>query len=312
VPSWTSVGKRLRRDWVAEFLTRFTDLRPAMRQTMPRFDIDASQAEAIARWLVPDDAPAGDDERWLSWPSRGRRVLETRGCATCHQMSGAPPLQISPVPVKIDKEQLELGVMMAPDLRFTRDRFQREALVAWLMDPPAQKPDTPMPKLGLSRFEAEDVVAYLLETPLEPIESKPVPKRLPVLERRVTFKEVSDAVFHKVCWHCHSEPDLALGDGGPGNTGGFGFKGRQVNLRDYASVMAGGLDDNGERTSLFREVADGPFAGTPKLLAHMLARQVEEAGGAVEGIRGMPLGLPSMPPEAIQLVETWIAQGRPE
>lgn len=312
VPSLAGIGQRLQRGWVADYLLRSNDLRPSMRATMPRFDMDADEARAIAKWLIPDDEATADEERWLSWPSRGRRVLETRGCATCHQMTGVAPLQISKIPVELDKEQLERGVMLAPDFRHTRTRFKREALVAWLLDPPAQKPDTPMPKLNLSRFEAEDAAAYLLEAPLGPVKEKPVPKRLEPLDRRVTFKEVSDAVFKKVCWHCHSEPDLALGDGGPGNTGGFGFEGRRVNLRDYASVMAGGLDDNGERKSLFRDVTEGPLEGTPRLLAHLLARQIEEAGGAVNGIRGMPLGLPSMPPEAIQLVETWIAQGRPE
>jgi hypothetical protein len=29
-------------------------------------------------------------------------------------------------------------------------------------------------------------------------------------------------------------------------------------------------------------------------------------------VRGMPLGLPAVGPEEIQLVESWIAQGRPQ
>lgn len=312
VPSLASVGQRLRRDWVRDFLVHPHDLRPGLTATMPRFAMAPHEAEAIAAWLVPDAVEPVDRERWFAWPSRGRRVLETRGCTTCHPMSGVEPLQIAPVRVKLDEAELARGVMLAPDLRHVRVRFRRDALVAWLMDPPAQKPGTPMPKLDLSRVEAEDVAAYLLDTPIGPPEAKPVPARLPVLERRVAFAEVSARVFHKICWHCHAEPDLALGDGGPGNTGGFGFAARRVNLRDYASIMAGGLDDQGQRKSLFRKVEDGPLAGTPKLLAHLLARQIEEVGDTVPGIRGMPLGLRSMSPEDIQLVESWIAQGRPE
>jgi hypothetical protein len=49
----------------------------------------------------------------------------------------------------------------------------------------------------------------------------------------------------------------------------------------------------------------------PWLVAAMYARHVEVAGGKVEGVRGMPLGLPPMTLEEIQLVETWISQGRP-
>ncbi len=310
VPSLASIGQRFKRDWVRDFLTKPHDLRPGLSATMPRFAMDDVAATAIAAWLVPSESTK-EPARWLGWPTRGRRVLDTRGCGTCHTLDGAP-LQVSAVRVPLEPAALERGVALAPDLRLVRDRFQREALVAWLMDPAAQKPGTPMPQLGLTRLEAEDIAAYLIEAPLGAPEVVPVPARLPVLERRVTFKEVSDRVFHRICWHCHSEPDLALGDGGPGNTGGFGFAPRRVNLRDYPSIMAGGLDDQGQRKSLFRKVEDGPLAGTPKILAHLLARQVEEAGGEVPGVRGMPLGLRAMSPEDIQLVESWIAQGRPE
>ncbi len=41
----------------------------------------------------------------------------------------------------------------------------------------------------------------------------------------------------------------------------------------------------------------------------LLLRQREDASQTIEGTRGMPLGLPSLTPEDVQLVETWIAQG---
>lgn len=312
-PSLNAIGQRLRRSWVRDFLIKPHDLRPGSSAMMPRLAIDPRTAERIAAWLVPTEPPSlPDDPRWLAWPSRGRRAMERSGCMTCHAFSGVPALAISPVPVKLEPAALELGMMLAPDLAHVRERFQPAALIAWLVDPPAQKPGTPMPKLGLSATEAADIAAYLLETRLAPTPPKAIPTRLPVLERRVPFREVSERVFHRICWHCHSEPDLALGDGGPGNTGGFGFAGRGLNLRDYASIAAGSLDDAGQRRSIFRKIESGPLAGTPKLLAHLLARQVEEAGQEVPGLRGMPLGLPAMSPEDIQLVESWIVQGRPE
>lgn len=315
VPSLASIGQRLQRGWVRDFLLQPRDLRPQLGAMMPRFAFTEAEAAAIAAWLVSEERAPAEPARWLAWPSRGRRVIEQRGCGTCHTMSGAEPLP--PGVVKVGGEELApaalaLGVMLAPDLRHVRERFRRDALVAWLLDPAAMKPGTPMPNLGLTRAEAEDVAAWLLETPLTTPPSAPVPARLPVLERRVPFAEVSARVFRRLCWHCHSEPDLALGDGGPGNTGGFGFAGRGVNLRDYESITAGGLDDQGQRKSLFRKVESGPLAGTPKLLAHVLARQLEVAGTVVPGVRGMPLGLPPIPPEDIQLLESWIAQGRPE
>lgn len=99
-----------------------------------------------------------------------------------------------------------------------------------------------------------------------------------------------------------------MGDGGPGNTGGFGFADRSLNLASYSDVLSGSLDDRGQRRSIFLPLADG----TPRLLAVLLARQRELAGELAPGLRGMPLGLPALSAEQVQLVESWIAQGRPQ
>jgi hypothetical protein len=139
------------------------------------------------------------------------------------------------------------------------------------------------------------------------VEVKPVPARLPLLDRKVTYDEVATRVFRRTCWHCHGEPDFERGDGGPGNSGGFGFKGRGLNLSDYASTFAGLIDDTGKRVSVF---APAPGAGgASHLVEALLARQREEAGEQ-PAVRGMPLGLPALAPEEIQLVESWVAQGR--
>jgi hypothetical protein len=68
------------------------------------------------------------------------------------------------------------------------------------------------------------------------------------------------------------------------------------------------LDDHAERKSVFAKTADG----TPLLVAALLARQEEEAGAPRADLRGMPLGLPALSAEEVQLVETWIAAGRPQ
>jgi hypothetical protein len=119
---------------------------------------------------------------------------------------------------------------------------------------------------------------------------------------------VSTRVFRQICWHCHGAPAFARGDGGPGNTGGFGFAPRGLDLSDYTGVTSGSRGPDGRRRSVLATMPDG----TPRLIAHLLARRVEERGGEVPGIRGMPLGLPALSLEDIQLVETWIVQGRPE
>ena len=150
------------------------------------------------------------------------------------------------------------------------------------------------------------------------------------------FAEVSEAVLKKTCIHCHADDSRNLGVGGPGSSGGFGYAGTGLVLTSYARVLAGSqraptrepdrerlLDDTfgvfappapprGEHKSVFRPVGSGPLQGVPLLVAQLRARQLEEAGEVVPGVVGMPLGLPAVTPGELQLVESWVAQGRPQ
>ena len=324
VPSLVGTG-RFRRAWIRDFLLDPHDLRPGLVPTMPKLPLNAQQAADIATYLSPtdegevDDAPAVLEDANLA---RGRALLDAKGCGVCHKMTGVEPLQASLLPSAVAVSDIPRAVRLAPDLRLSWDRWRASTVVAWLQRPSLLKPGTLMPDLGLSDGEARDIAAYILSAPLGPVEVKAVPERLPVLARKVAYDEVAERVLHRTCWHCHAEPDFERGDGGPGNSGGFGFKGRGLNLGDYASTFAGFLDDTGHRTSVF---APGPEVppqagrqpegrtrgdGTPRIVAAMLARQREEAGQTAE-VRGMPLGLPALSAEDVQLVETWIAQGRP-
>ena len=179
-------------------------------------------------------------------------------------------------------------------------------LIAWLADPSALKPDTLMPNLALIEDERADLAAFILEAPLVP-PSLPEFVRLPVLERPVSFAEVDSRVFSVTCRHCHSNGEVAFGDGGPGYDGGFGFGPRRIDLSSHRGVASGMLDRKGERRSLFSPAKDG----VPLLLAALLVRHREERGELDRDLRGMPLGLPALSAEQIQLVESWIAQGRP-
>ena len=179
-------------------------------------------------------------------------------------------------------------------------------LALWLKDPLAMKPDSAMPKIALTDAEITDLAGYLLTVELAPPAPPKRLERLPLLTRKVTFKEVDEKVFHRTCWHCHSEPDYAIGDGGPGNSGGLGFKPKGLNLSDYNGIAAGYLDESGERASVFAK----DDQGLPRLVKALVARH-DEVSGEDGRVRGMPLGYDPLPPEEIQLVESWIAQGRP-
>lgn len=284
-------ARHFRRAWVADYLIHPDDLRPALGPTMPRLAITDEQAELIAYALVPEDDE--DIEPVEGDAARGEALVHEGRCGGCHLRGGeALPGH--------ELEDTESG-RRAPDLVHV-GRWQRSHLVRWLMDPQAMDADTRMPQTGYSQADANDVVAFLL-TPLPTSAPETNQARLPALERDVFHDEVETRVFRRLCWHCHGDPDYARSEGGPGNTGGFGFAPRRLDLSSYEGVMSGAIDAEGRRYSvLFNE-------GEPRIVEVLLARHREVSSQPVEGVRGMPLGMPPLSYEDIQLVESWVAQG---
>jgi cytochrome c2 len=306
VPSLTAIGKRLTPEWIESYLLEPKDLRPHLVQNMPRLKLTKEQAHDIVAYLVKDElgkpaAPAGPEGD----STVGRELFEAKGCGTCHTFSGVPPVATQPKPGEGTEEQRR-AVVLAPDLRHARERWRADQVVAWIMDPKAIKADTLMTPSPLTPPEARNIAAYVLTTSLEPAAPKPIPVRLPVLTRKVSFEEVNSKVLMRTCRHCHGDPDSQLGDGGPGNTGGFGFKPRGLNLSHHRGALSGLIDDHGERQSAFQPLKNG----VPRIVGALLARHAEEAGKPDPEVRGMPFGLPPLPLEDIQLFETWVAQGR--
>jgi cytochrome c2 len=308
VPSLLGMENRLERDWLEHFLLNPTDVRPRLAPSMPRLALTPEDARDIATALTAgraDTQSAAPARAPTANPARGRQLLETRGCGSCHSFSGVPALPDSPSP---ERAQHDDALLLAPDLAHVSARWKREQLVQWLRDPRAVKSDTLMPVTGFDESDARDVASYLLDTPRAAAPPAPAFERLPALARRVTYAEVDEKVLRVTCRHCHSNPDASLGDGGPGNTGGLGFQGRAIDLSSYRGLQSGYRDERGQRRSLFERLPDG----TPRLVAALLARHDEQNGRPRASLRGMPLGLPALSQEQIQLVETWVAQGRPE
>lgn len=272
VPSLAGLERRWTRAAFRAYLLDPRDLRPALPAEMPRMPLDAADVDALADAFGLVDPPAGPVP---GDPDAGLALIAAR-CAPCH---AATPL--------------------APALARIRDRSWPAAVDAWLRDPEAERPGTPMPRVALSEGERRDVVAALFSGRLVPAAPPPVPPRAPLPDRAVGWAEVDEAVFHEVCRHCHADPAPVGGDGGPGNTGGLGFAGAGLDLSSREAALRGGRHD-----------ALAPLPdGTPRLVAHLWARHAEVAGAPVDGIVGMPLGLPPLPPDRIALVEAWIAQG---
>lgn len=306
-PSLEATGMRFTREWVEGYLLKPSDLRPHLHQYMPRLALTPADARDIAAYLVPEAEPkSASKELDGADLGKGRQLLETKGCGSCHVFTGVAALPSSAPPAMPGK-QFEVAHRLAPDLRFARERMTPAKMMAWLADPKAVKSDTIMPKIELSKAEIRDIAAYLVQAEVTAPAPKAKPERLPILTRKVTFKEVDEKVFHRTCWHCHSDPDFAIGDGGPGNSGGFGFKPRGLNLSAYEGITAGYLDEKGERASVFVKNTEN----VPRIVEALLARHDEENGADTGSVRGMPLGYEPLELEDIQLVESWVAQGRP-
>ena len=309
-PSLGAAGQRFTRAWVEQYLLQPADLRPHLQQSMPRLGITADDARDLAAYLVPNvERPISDPAATLELKGadlgKGRQLLETKGCGSCHVFSGVAALPSSAPPAMSPKD-FEVGHRLAPDLRVTRARTTPAKLLAWLSDPKAVKPDTKMPKVDLSEADVKNLAGYILTAELAAAPTRASRERLPLLTRKVVYQEVDDKVFHRTCWHCHSEPDYAIGDGGPGNSGGFGFKPRGLNLSAYEGIAAGYVDDQNERQSVYAKDKDG----VPRLVRALMARSDEENGAPTGAVRGMPLGYEPLSAEDIQLVDSWIAQGR--
>jgi mono/diheme cytochrome c family protein len=303
-PSLIALGARLEERWVVEYLLAPRDLRPNLTPTMPRLSMTRAQAADIAAYLTANGPSGAPLAAAPGSATRGRELMDQKRCTSCHAFGGVPAFTKSEAPPATG--DVARAVALAPDLRFTRERFRSQQLLGWLLNPQAIKSDTRMPNFDLSRDEAADIAAYLLGAPLAPEPAAPF-VRLPLLARHVSFAEANQQVFSRTCHHCHTDAASAGGDGGPGNTGGFGFGPRGVSFSSHASILAGYVDAKGERRSLFEPLADG----TPRLVAALLARHDEARSTPRPEVRGMPLGLPPLSAEDIQLVESWVAQGKP-
>lgn len=289
VPRLDALDQRVTRAWLVSFLEAPHDLRPHLPASMPRFRMTRSDAETIARHFIPVELGEVDAAPGDALAGRERYLAE--GCAGCHAYSGSgiegPPIAASD------------AIRLAPDLSITRERMPRSAALAWLADPERVRPDTLMPRPEATEAERADLVAFLFDAPLAEPTAEPPLARLPLLDRPVTHAEVDAAVFHRTCRHCHADPLPVGGDGGPGNTGGLGFEGSGFDLSTYEAI-------DRSRSELLRVDA----SGLP-LLVGALVRRHEEVRGRPAERRGMPLALPPISLEALQLVETWVAQGAP-
>ncbi len=228
----------------------------------------------------------------------GLKLIKERGCLSCHYFSGV--LKEGPVS-NLSSE----SVRLAPDLRFATDRMTDEMLSSWLTDPQKVSKSSLMPKPQLLTAEIEDIIAALHSTQRHLEQLPSFDRTLKVVSEKITFEQINSRIFDRVCRHCHANEAKTGGPAGAGNTGGFGY-------------LARGLDLSGERglrrgvfirgTKQYRSVIAPGEDGLPLIVKVLIARHDEMAGRSDNQIIGMPLGLSPIAREDIELLYNWCIQ----
>jgi cytochrome c2 len=326
VPSLTQIARRVRTDWLRDFLAEPYDLRPALEESMIRHKLSEAEIRSVVRYLAARSSAADPYAPGYTPPplpprpdaariEEGKKLYVGRGCASCHQY-GNLDLGLSGELLKKAGPPAKL----APNLRFVRERTHPEVLLDWMMDPQRIAPGTLMPAMGLSRTDAEKIRDFLLwADPALDTKPWPEPRLPPAVDRPVSYEEMKEEVLGHVCVHCHMN-DYEKDDG-PGNRGGFGYQGSQLAMRTYEALVNGAVDGQGKRYSVLEP---RPGETVPPILLSMLRRRAEEARDHLEpgqdrarppypkdGPPGMPLGLPSMTDAQFGILRAWIEQGCP-
>jgi mono/diheme cytochrome c family protein len=101
------------------------------------------------------DAPTIPDHLRIAGaePERGRALILSYGCGTCHRIDGIRGARGTVGPPLDDFAQRSIVAGILPNTP--------RVLVAWLMDPPSIEPRTAMPAVGLDESQARDIAAYL-------------------------------------------------------------------------------------------------------------------------------------------------------
>ncbi len=323
IPTLSSMG-RFQASWLRTFLLAPYDLRPNLGESMIRHALTDTEIEVLIRgWGTHDDVAHS-----LPPPERvaaGAKLFDQKGCAACHLFGNAKfPSAGEALASFTPRSPLRA---LAPDLRHARDRLSHSVLEQWVRDPKSVKPDTTMPPMAVTAEEASLLADYIyFGEPGAPAEPKP--RRPPPYDPKApvpAYEEVDAKVFSVVCLHCHEDThaDMGLmGDGGPGNTGGLGFRGVGLSFESYSALSRGVKGAAGKRLSVFRPGE----SGEPVLLERARLRYVENdrdfvlpghdplerpIGKRSAQSRGMPLGLPALTDEQFSVLERWIRGGHP-
>ncbi len=330
IPNLTQIARRVRPDWIGEFLPAPYDLRPSFDESMIRNQLTKPEIDKLVRYfaavadmpdpLAADYRPAPlPPEPLPAWLEKGKALFIEKTCSTCHTFGN--------VDLGHDAEYLltmKETTQLAPNLRFARRKVRADKIVDWIVDPPALVPAATMPKLAITRDEAATIATYIFygdpELITEPVDAKALLQPPPPLDHDVGWAEAKEETLGYVCVHCHMNDHEK--DTGPGNGGGFGYPGIGLAFRTYERSMWGAVDkDTKKRYSVFEK---RPGERLPRVIEVLLVRRVENLRDNVPPFQdrkvpsfggsprlGMPLGLPALSDERIATLMKWIEDDCP-
>ena len=112
-------------------------------------------AAEVDQGINPTDWPTRDDTGFAKLDhanlQRGRDLLRSYGCITCHEAAAFPPAYVGPTLAGFGERQYIAGVLVNVPSK----------AVAWIMNPKQFKPATAMPNLGVPSTDAVDITAFL-------------------------------------------------------------------------------------------------------------------------------------------------------
>ena len=230
--------------WLHRWLQKPRDVDP--NATMPNFQLTDKEIEELSHYLLGQEVPeeialrvktAGGEPPGDA--ANGKKLFAESRCISCHTVEGK-------------------GQGSAPELSKVASAASRGWLLAYVRDPHAFNPRTPMPQYHFTEAESRDVVAYMEDE----FRDFDAPKDLlePLRVNR-TLAEAGEKTFQRYgCFSCHGAPGARTSEKFGPDLDGIGDK--RATFLDF-----------GRRTDL------------PRTLTSWLAAKIESPRSFAKGLK---------------------------
>jgi mono/diheme cytochrome c family protein len=244
--------------WLRRWLKKPRDVDP--NSTMPDFQLSAGEIDELAHYVLGQEVPEGLGLRVRAAAAEppgdvanGKKLFAEARCISCHTVEGK-------------------GQGSAPELSKVASAANRGWLLAYVRDPHAFNPRTPMPQYHFSDAESRDVVAYMedefrdFDAPADVLEPLHVNR---------TLAEAGEKTFRKYgCPSCHGTPGAR-----------------------FAEKFGPDLDGIGDKRSAFLDF--GRRTDLPRTLTAWLTAKVDAPRSFAKGLRMPSYGLSAEDSQAV-------------